>query len=764
MIKRIKKIKEFGIFRDFHAPKELHDFSKFNLFYGWNGCGKTTLTKLLNILGTKNADSAFPSCEFEIVMEDNSIIKQNSVQNFISKIFVFNQFFIEENIDWKKQGAKSIVVISEDNIVERERFFELSNKLIPDLKNKLKLAEEDLKKTEKESNDFLIFQAKSLKNSLQLIDTNDRRYINYDKAKLRDFITQNENKIKDGQSILNEEELSSLRQQVKPIQKGDVNFQLREPRKETLLEAETRISMLVNANILNESIQRLQENPRINSWIHDGLIIHKDIESEMCEFCGQTLPKNRISQLENHFSQAYADLIRKLHEAQNWINELEINCTLPQIGELYEELQAEYKSASDNLLVAINRLKEHLRKFADILTDKLNNPFETSLKLPVGLPDLIVAVSESRILLEQLIDSHNNKNKNFQKELTTHKDRLELHYAADAVREKKYFDLQKSISSKNSVFSRIGKNLGELEEEKDNLEASLSNAVKGAEGFNNKLHLFLGRKDISLEYDTNQKGYKIVRTGKDKVAQNLSEGEKTAIAFVYFITKLNENGNQIEDSIIIVDDPISSFDANHLFHSMSFLKNTCESAKQLFILTHNFQYFRLIRDWILNKNKKDTIKSRVYSIDVGIDTERESTINNAHVSLLNHGSEYHFLFKKLHSFREGNNLNIEHSYHVANYGRKLLEAFFTFKHPKGRNDFSQLMDAACKIAKVEPDVKDKVYRFINKYSHYQIIEIHDSPIDNLLGEGENVTQLIFSIIEKCDETHYNEMIEICNDN
>ena len=71
----------------------------------------------------------------------------------------------------------------------------------------------------------------------------------------------------------------------------------------------------------------------------------------------------------------------------------------------------------------------------------------------------------------------------------------------------------------------------------------------------------------------------------------MSEGEKTAIAFVYFIAKLKENRNQIEDSIIVVDDPISSFDSNHLFQAYSYLKHECEMALQLFMFTHNFQSF-----------------------------------------------------------------------------------------------------------------------------------------------------------------------------
>lgn len=127
----------------------------------------------------------------------------------------------------------------------------------------------------------------------------------------------------------------------------------------------------------------------------------------------------------------------------------------------------------------------------------------------------------------------------------------------------------------------------------------------GADQFNESLHKFLGRSDLTLRFNQIKKGYEILRNNSDSVDRNLSEGEKTAIAFVYFITKLKENDNNIEETIIVVDDPISSFDSNHLFHAYSFMKMNCEKAKQLFVLTHNFTFFKLVRDWITRKNKKD---------------------------------------------------------------------------------------------------------------------------------------------------------------
>ena len=57
MIKRLNKIKKFGIFYDFSWKDELPEFRKFNLIYGWNRSGKTTISRV------------FESCEKKCVYD-----------------------------------------------------------------------------------------------------------------------------------------------------------------------------------------------------------------------------------------------------------------------------------------------------------------------------------------------------------------------------------------------------------------------------------------------------------------------------------------------------------------------------------------------------------------------------------------------------------------------------------------------------------------------------------------------------------------------
>jgi wobble nucleotide-excising tRNase len=67
---------------------------------------------------------------------------------------------------------------------------------------------------------------------------------------------------------------------------------------------------------------------------------------------------------------------------------------------------------------------------------------------------------------------------------------------------------------------------------------------------------------------------------------SLSEGDKSALALAFFLTKLEVDGN-LQNKIIVFDDPVSSFDLNRKATTILKLLYFGQRAKQLFVLTHN---------------------------------------------------------------------------------------------------------------------------------------------------------------------------------
>jgi wobble nucleotide-excising tRNase len=370
------------------------------------------------------------------------------------------------------------------------------------------------------------------------------------------------------------------------------------------------------------------------------------------------------------------------------------------------------------------------------------------------------------LTLHEVITKHNKKTENFEKETKLSKRRLELHYASTEARDFGYFNRVKSSIEIKEKLDEANTSLAMQAEKIRKIENSLSSAGVGADRFNDALHRFLGRSELSLRFKPEASGYEIIRNHIGGHDGNLSEGEKTAIAFVYFIIKLTENGNNVSDTIVVVDDPVSSFDSNHLFHAYSFLKTHCENVKQLFVLTHNFNFYKLVRDWFdgVNKNrikKGKELTAYFYVIESDSDNPRSSSIKNADQSLTRYSSEYHYLFSRLYAFRQKNSLTIEEAFLTANISRKLLEAFFTFKYPKNRSDVAVLLTEAQKgCTKTTLDTKEKIYRFINKYSHSAVIEVNQDTAENLHGESHSVIGAIFEWIEEVDPVHYKEMEEV----
>ena len=95
MIKRIKKLKNFGIFHDYSHKSPAPDFKRFNLIYGWNGSGKTTISRLLSNLETGES-TFFPDSEYQLEFESGTTAKQK-IPYTENKIMVFNQDYIAEN-------------------------------------------------------------------------------------------------------------------------------------------------------------------------------------------------------------------------------------------------------------------------------------------------------------------------------------------------------------------------------------------------------------------------------------------------------------------------------------------------------------------------------------------------------------------------------------------------------------------------------------------------------------------------------------------
>lgn len=764
MIVRINRLKQFGIFNDFNGTK-IQTFGKYNLIYGWNGTGKSTLSNLFSCFELRSLVPRFSAGQFSIALEDGSTITETTLPSSQLNIHVFNQRFIHENIDWDK-SVKSILLIAKEKIDDLQKL----EKLKGELQSKKKSYDEkisDVKKQREALDKFLTNAAKKMKLGLQAVDTSDSYYLNYDRRKLSAFIQQNSAEIFKAESVLPDDKIIDLTNAAKPDQLPSITFASTAIEPDYFKKAAIRLRDLIGTTAINQAIQRLTDNPDIREWVQTGLEIHKQHDSQSCEFCGSPVTQLRTEALAAHFSKEFTDFQNRLQNAATWIESqgAPIN-QIPAPTAFYKELSADFEKFQKEYTSATEKINQQVQGWRDALKAKITDPAKTDIQISDVIEEDVTNFNETLKSIIALVDKHNNKTSNFKVETSKSKVKLELHFAAAEVQEFDYPGSEKNCNNLETEAKLDYKEIEKLDQEVAAIEALLSNETVGAKEFNDTLHRFIGRSELCLNFNQKKKGYEIIRNGLGEHDGNLSEGEKTAIAFVYFITKLKENGNNIKDTIVVVDDPVSSFDSNHLFHAYSFLRTQCTDAKQLFVLTHNFTYFKLVRDWFSGMNRNRSKKDKpencfFYRLDAPPGSPRHSLLVDADDSLKNYGSEYHYIFKKLYEYRSHTTLNRDEAFLTANLARKLIESFFTFKYPKRRNDISQLMDVGLKDCTITtPELKEKIYRFINKYSHSDVIEITEESSENLAGESHSVIGNIFQWMEEVDKKHYDEMTQV----
>lgn len=766
MITKIKKLKNYGIFRDFNG-ETTKEFGKLNLIYGWNGSGKSTLSKVFESLEKRQNLQARvdPSCEFSVTLDDNTVITEKSITQSSATVRTFNAGFIKENIDWDN-SVKSILLVAKEKIDDRKQLEKLKMQQEADLRAAEKARSEATKATA-DLQKFLTDSAKRTKSSLQIIGTEDSHYLNYNRTKLENFIASNVDAVRDPSSILDKDELVALVVAAKPVSKPQIPAITKRLDATKFKDAQSRLKSLLMQTATSVVLTRLKENPDIQSWVQAGLAIHSAHKSESCEFCGAELAQTRINEINAHFSDEYRQFQTRLVSAEQWLNQQIVDIgDLDQEEQLYEEMRTEFTSAAAKLSLHAVSINDGIARWQDLLKQKISDQFRTDFAVPTIDVDACEGFNSALAEMNGTITRHNRKTEDFAKETGATKNKIELHYAALEVKDFGYFSkIQKRDTITKQANALQGQS-SDREREIEKLEAALSNEVLGADEFNKHLHNFLGRSDLRLRFNQKMLGYEIIRGAEQHHARDLSEGEKTAIAFVYFITKLSEGDNDIGKLIIVVDDPISSFDSNHLFHAYSYLRHHCTPALQLFVLTHNFNFFKLVRDWLagINTNRRNRRPSKpencfFYVIEANTESPRKSTLSNAPKSLHDFSSEYHYIFSRLYSYREQAKVDRDEAFLTANLARKILESFFSFKYPVYKGDMAGLFQQGlngCTIT--TPQTKEKIYRFINKYSHNAVIEIGEDSPENLVGESHNVIADIFTWMKEVDDTHYEQMV------
>jgi len=742
MILKLRRIKDLGIFRDYRWDADLPDFCRYNLIYGWNGCGKTTLSRMFASLSEGKAER-YPLLEYEIEA-DGATFKNGA--GYGGHIRVFNKDYVQANVE-RLGGPIPIFILGDENKKLAEEIAK-DEKEVVDRVEDLRKAKEDVASSETRRGSIFTDIARTISQNVSRESTRNYRKPNaeadFSGVKTKIVLSDDEVKVAKG----------TLSQQQKPTIESLPAFGQDQLDLETIVQSATSLLALEVTSI---AIKDLEDNSDISHWVEDGLAIHQSHKSTNCEFCNQVLPRDRIQELADHFNDADKELKKRVDKEVEDLGQISAalrDLPVREASNLYDEIQDDYSkclqgltSAKDNLAVDIGRLGQRLVEKKSKTTEKM------TLGVTVDSTSFVSALND----VNEVIGKHNLKSGNFEKEKDVARTKLRDHYFSEIFDDVKKLDVE--IKSKKAKIVAIEQGDAEvpgtisiraLNERIALNRSKISSSHKACSQINESLEKFLGRSELVFEVVDD--GYVIKRYGE--VAEDLSEGEKTAIAFVYFTVQLLDQDFNLEEGIVVIDDPISSLDSNSLFQAFGFLKTSVVGAKQVFILTHNFEFMRQVKNWFFHIRKVGgKLQRSFYMINNReVAGKRTAYLGSLDKLLMEYESEYHYLFSLLQNFKDDGTL--ESVYNFPNIGRKFLETFLAFKVPSHENLHE-------KMSHIDYDeaAKTAILRFVDTHSH---AERSDGVLNfdmTLSNGGQNIIGDLLSMIKEVDVVHYETLVE-----
>lgn len=754
---KLTQVRRYRIFRNFTWSASLPELARYNIFYGWNGSGKTTLSSIFQSI-ERNTPLEAGECEFHF--EGGSIRGADIASDRVRPaVRVFNRAYVDSTVFRSgTPGVPPIYFVAEGGTEKQRRIEEIGLALRGEdgnggLDADFIAAGKAVERANADFDNFIVERATEVREELRSGGQNP--YNNYDK---RSFRGSAERWIQLGYAaieaaLLDEKKLKELRQKKNATPLDTIEIAGLPSVDVSALARLTK--QVIAKTVVSCTIDAIAQNPGVEQWVRAGLPLHglqgSGDPANSCFFCNQVLSQERIAELEAHFNDSYQLLINELDgvmaDVARAAHQL-ANVSLPKISEFSEHLREAYVAARENIEAVYADQEAHLRWLHDAIAEKSKAPFKQL--------DLAIYVKEEArgkespepyiAEIKRLVDEHNLGVRDFKEIVSTARTSIENGFVAKALKE--YAARKDAPATLQKAADVVQEKRRVLQEEAARLDREIRQHSAPAEELNSELRSYLGRDE--LKFSVEGSGYSIERSGVR--ATNLSEGEKTAIAFLYFLKSLNGTSFDLENGVVVIDDPVSSLDANSLFCSFAYMSKKTVKAKQLIIFTHNFLFLKQVKDWF-SYLRPDV---QYFMVESYMETDgRAARIARMDKLLKDHQSEYHYLFRRV---LQGSLMDqghpLETYYGHPNMARRLLEVFLGFRFP-AKKDFHKRLDAL----NSDPAVLARIRRFVHTYSHE---EGDGEDIDaTMLAEAPAILAAILEAIRLEDPGHFAQMTALC---
>jgi len=298
-IKSVKSLKNAAVWQDYKDANAANSLSRKTLIYGFNGTGKTTLSRVFDSIREGALVENLPlETEFEIILSDGQAISSKSFTKPLgNNLLVFNSDFVSRNFKWDESRANPIFYLSEENISKKEKYDTAKTALDAALaaNQTAKKANDKAIKGHKDTKTKIARRVRDLALSGSYSQAYDAKKIDKGYAE-RDYTDAD---------ILEEEALSekqALLNQSEPLPKIDVlaNVEF------NLAEWTKALNTLLKMTVSSAVVEQFEEHAEALNWIGHGLDYHGKHELKDCLFCGNEFSADRKSLLESLFNSGLA--------------------------------------------------------------------------------------------------------------------------------------------------------------------------------------------------------------------------------------------------------------------------------------------------------------------------------------------------------------------------------------------------------------------------------------------------------------------------
>lgn len=377
------------------------------------------------------------------------------------------------------------------------------------------------------------------------------------------------------------------------------------------------ILSVVIANAAQTELAKFLEEIGATEWFRAGHTAYHENAGGRCPYCRSKLQPGFEKEVADSFDDRYEKNLKMLDSFLNaYIDTSErLKSNISSIpAEIYPAI--DIKPFNDKLSAARGVIAENI----ELIVQKKADPAQTVTLIDTApvlqeLSDIIGGFNELIDTNNAVVDAGPKKRDECRDQVFEHmafvlKDMLEEYDSKDSALVQEINTLKDTAEKQSRIAGKIEGEISDLRSRTVDTESAIKNINTmlrdaGFQGFEVRPHKNPGDAKIT--------SYEVVRTETGKLAENLSEGEKNFIAFLYFQQRVFGRDSAAGDNrkkIVVIDDPVSSMDSGTLFivgdqirKMIEICRNNADSRqanikgnfiKQIFILTHNAYFHREI--------------------------------------------------------------------------------------------------------------------------------------------------------------------------